>query len=144
MLASGDNSIPDATPRPSFYSYAMFSRAFGDKLISAESSEPSVKVYASRFAGGEVGLVIVNENPQNKTLVFDLAGFNPQGKLMGWVLTGKDLNDPQVSWNGEAGPMGGGGPFPIDAIAPYRGTFKAGKPLQLPVQAKSVTGIILY
>ncbi|HUO58647.1 MAG TPA: hypothetical protein VMV05_10780 [bacterium] len=144
MLASNDNSIPDATPRPSFYSYALYSRAFGDKMIAADSSESSVKVYASRFSSGEVGLVVVNENPQNKTLVFDLSGFKPQGKLMGWVLTGKDLNDPQVSWNGEAGPMGGGGPFPIDTIAPYRGTFKTDKPLQLPIQAKSVTGLILY
>ena len=63
---------------------------------------------------------------------------------MGWVLTGKGLNEKQVSWNGTAGPLGGGGPFPINTIPPYRGTFKADKPLQLAIQADSATGIILY
>ncbi len=144
MLASGDNSTPDATPRPTYYSYALFSRAFGDKMISSESSEPTVKVYASKFSSGEVGLIIVNENDKNQTVTFDLAGFKPQGKLMGWVLTGKTLNEKQVSWNGENGPLGGGGPFPIDPIKPYRGSFKTDKPLQLPIQANSATGIILY
>jgi len=144
MLASGDNSAPDATPRPSYYSYALYSRAFGDKMIAAESSVPTVKVYASRFSSGELGLIIVNENDKNQTVTFDLAGFKPQGKLMGWVLTGKGLNEKQVSWNGTPGPLGGGGPFPIDPIKPYRGTFKTDKPLQLAIQADSATGIILY
>jgi hypothetical protein len=75
---------------------------------------------------------------------FDIKGFEPKGKLMGWVLTGKGLNDTQVSWNGVPGPVGGGGPYPLDSIKPYRGTFKSGKALQLPVAAHSATGIILY
>jgi hypothetical protein len=144
MLASDDPSTPDATPRPSYYAYALYSRAFGDKMVASESSDPSVKVYASRFSGGEVGLVVVNENDRNQTVTFDLTGFTAKGKLMGWVLTGKGLNEKQVSWNGEAGPIGGGGPFPIDPIKPYRATYKTEKPLVLPIQAHSVTGIILY
>src|SRR5581483_9438261 len=131
-------------PRPTYYSYALYNRAFGDKMIAADSSDPTVKVYASRFSGGELGLIIINENDRNQTLTFDLTGFTPQGKLMGWVLTGKGLNDTQVSWNGEPGPLGGGGPFPINGIPPYRATFKTDKPLQLPIQARSVVGIVLY
>jgi hypothetical protein len=144
MLASDDPSVPDGTPRPSYYAFALYSRAFGDKMIAADSSDPNVKVYASLFSGGEMGVVIVNENDTNLKVTFNLAGFTPKGKLMGWVLTGKGLNEKQVSWNGEEGPLGGGGPFPIDSIPPYRATFKTDKPLQLPVQAHSVTGVILY
>jgi hypothetical protein len=144
MLASDDPSEADGTPHPSYYAYSLYSRAFGDKMVAADSSEPTVKVYASRFSGGEVGLVIVNENNKNQTLTFNFTGFVPQGKLMGWVLNGKDLNDKQVSWNGEPGPLGGGGPFPIDTIKPYRAAFKTDKPLQLPIQGRSVTGMILY
>lgn len=144
MLAVGDSSVPDATPRPSYYAFALYNRAFGDKMVAAESSDPKVKIYASRFAGGELGLVIVNENDSNQNLNFDFTGFTPQGKLMGWVLTGKGLNEKQVSWDGEMGPLGGGGPFPINTIPPYRATFKTDKPLQLPIQAHSVTGVILY
>lgn len=113
-------------------------------MIACDSSDPAVKVYASRFSGGELGLIIINEGVQNRTLAFDFTGFTPLGKLMGWVLTGKDLNGAQVSWDGEEGPSGGGGPFPINTIAPYRAAFKTDKPLQLPLQAQSVTGLILY
>jgi hypothetical protein len=144
LLAADDPSEADGTPHPSYYTYALYSRAFGDRMIASDSSDPSVRVYASRFAGGEVGLVIVNENEKNKTLVFNFNGFTPQGKLMGWVLSGADMNETQVSWNGEPGPLGGGGPFPINAIPPYRGAFKTDKPLQLPLQARSVTGIVFY
>ncbi len=144
MIASGDNSTTDGTPRPSYYSYALYSRAFGDHFIPSESSDPTVKVYASKFAGGEIGLVLVNENERNQTVSFDLTGFTPKGKLMGWILSGKDLNEKQVSWNGEMGPLGGGGPFPIDPIPPYRATYKTDKPLQLPIPARSAVGVILY
>ena len=144
MLASGDNSVPDGTPRPSYYAYALYSRAFGDKMIAADSSDPAVKVYASRFSGGELGLIVVNEDDKNKDLVFDFKGFIAQGKLMGWVLSGPDLNEKQVSWNGEEGPIGGGGPFPLDTIAPYRAMFPTNKPLQLSLKANSVAGIVLY
>src|SRR5262249_11401668 len=100
MLASGDNSTADGTPRPSYYSFALYSRAFGYHMIQAASSDPTVKVYASRFAGGELGFILVNENERNQSISFDLKGFAPKGKLMGWILSGKDLNDKQVSWNG--------------------------------------------
>ncbi len=144
LLASGDPSTTDGTPRPSYYSYALFSRAFGDRLMPADSSDSTLRVYASRFSSGELGLVFVNESDKNKTAVFSLKSFIPKGKLMGWVLTGKSLDETQVSWNGVEGPLGGGGPFPIDYIPPYRVSFKTDKPLQLAIQARSVTGVILY
>lgn len=86
----------------------------------------------------------MNEDDKPKTAQFDLAGFKSRGKMMGWVLTGKDLNETQVSWDGEDGPQGGGGPFPINSIQPYRGTFQAEKPLALPIPAHSACGIVLY
>jgi hypothetical protein len=144
MLSMDDPSIPDGTPRPTYYSFALYTRTFGDKMVASECVDSSVKVYASRFSGGEIGLVVVNENSQNKTLSFDLTGFTPKGKLTGWILSGKGLNDKQVSWNGKEGPAGGGGPFPINSIMPYRDVFKADQPLQLTVPANSASGIVLY
>jgi hypothetical protein len=144
MLSMDDPSIPDGTPRPTYYSFALYTRTFGDKMVVSESSDGSVKVYASRFSGGEIGLVVVNENETNKTLTLDVSGYTPKGKYMGWVLSGKGLNDKQVAWNGQEGPSGGGGPFPIDTIAPYRDSFKTGAPLQLTVPAFSASGIVLY
>src|SRR5581483_6371484 len=74
MLSSNDPDIPDATPRPSYYAYAAFARAFGQEIVAAESSDPSVKIYASRFSGGELGMVVVNEKGQNAALDLSLTG----------------------------------------------------------------------
>jgi hypothetical protein len=143
MLASDDPSAEEGIPRATYYTYAIYNRAFGDQLIAAESSDAAVKVYASRFDGGELGLVVVNEADDPRTLIMDLGTFKPQGKLMGWVLTGASLNDSQVSWNGEMGEAGGG-PFPVDSIQPYAAKFNPNKGLAVPVAAHSVSGLILY
>src|SRR5258708_12279629 len=87
MLAAEGPSPPAATPRPTYYSYALYSRAFGDKMVAAESSDPTVKVYASRFAGGGVGLVIVNENDRNQTVNFCLTGFPPKVHPLSFIPT---------------------------------------------------------
>ncbi len=63
---------------------------------------------------------------------------------MGWILTGKDLNANQVTWNGVDGPQGGGGPFPIDTIPAYKLKFNPKKSLQLNIPAASATGVVLY
>lgn len=144
LLASGDPNVPDNTPRPSYYSFALCTRAFGDHLVDAQSSDPLVKVYASRFSGGEVGLIVVNEDTKARSLKVGLKGIKAQGKLMGWVLTGKDLNAYQVSWNGVDGPTGGGGPFPLDTIPAYTAKFKAKKALSLNVPAASAVGVVIY
>ncbi len=144
MLALRDNNTKDDTPRPSYYAYALYNKAFGDKMVASSSSDPVFKVYASRFSTGEMGLILVNESADNRWAVFNIKGFQPKGKLMGWVLTAKGLNDTQVSWNGVPGTVGGGGPFPLDSIKPYRGEFKTDRVLQLPLAAHSATGIILY
>lgn len=144
LLSNRDPRVPDATPRPAYYTYALYSRAFGDHMISAGSSDPKLKVYASRFADGELGIILVNENPMNATINFHITNFSPKGNWMGWVLTGRDLNDFRVGWNGVYGPEGGGGPFPIDVIPPYSGKFDPGKPFGMNLPRYSLTGIVLY
>jgi hypothetical protein len=144
LLATSDPAVPDATPRPSYYTYALFSRAFGDTMVTASSSlAPTVKVLASRFAGGEIGLVAINRGDAPVSLHIRFPGFTPQGPFNAWVLTGASLEALQVSWNGEAGPAGGGGPFPIDTIPPYVGQIDPGdSTLSLP--PRSLSGVVVY
>lgn len=144
VLSSGDPDVPEATPRPSYYAFPLYDRAFGHVMVRAESPDPTLHVYASRFSGGEVGLVVVNEREQPRTAVVEVSGFSPSGRLNGWVLSGKGLNGKHATWNGRKGPSGGGGPFPIDSIPPYRARFDPAKPLALPVPPHSACGIVLY
>ncbi|HMJ50564.1 MAG TPA: hypothetical protein VK540_00755 [Polyangiaceae bacterium] len=144
MLASGDSAVPESTPRPSFFAYALYERAFGHRMIDASSSEPRLKVYASRFAGGQVGLVVVNEQSEPVTVNVDLSGLGLNGTAVAWVLDADDLNAKQVRWNGVAGPEGGGGPFPIDGLPPYVANFEGSAGAKLNLPANCATGIVLY
>jgi hypothetical protein len=144
MLASFDPAVPDATPRPTYFAYALYERAFAHRMIEASSTDPRVKVYASRFAGGEPGLIVVNEISEPITLRVDLGAAGAKGTALGWVLDGADLNAKQVRWNGVTGPEGGGGPFPIDAIAPYGASFDATTPAVLNLPAHCAAGIVFH
>lgn len=140
LLASGDPKVPNDTPRPAYYAYAVFARAFGDQMFEATSTDPQVKVYASRFkANANLGLVLVNEREEPARVT--ITGAERHRKLTGWVLTGASLNSTKVVFNGVEGPEGGGGPFPIESLTPYRQDFAGSVELTLP--AASLSGVIL-
>jgi hypothetical protein len=145
MLASSDPAVLDGTPRPTYYAYALYARAFGDTMVDAASSDPSVKVYASQFTGGEAGLVVVNQSSRAVSVDIDLGGARKtRGSAVGWILDGADLNTRQVRWNGVVGPTGGGGPFPLEGIEPYAKSYDPARPVALDLPANSATGIVLY
>jgi hypothetical protein len=144
LLAVDDPSVPDGTPRPAYYAYVLYRMAFGDKLVESMSSDSQVKVYASRFKGGEAGVVVVNESDVPKRVELTMAGGTFKGQWQGWLLTGKDVHAKQVVWNGVAGPENGGGPFPVDPIPAYRGSFKPEGPLVVTVPPASASGIVVY
>jgi hypothetical protein len=143
-LAHGDSTVPDGTPRPTYYAYALYDRAFGDQMLAATSSDASVKIYASRFAGGEPGLVVVNQAARPVTVRVDFGPREAKGTAIAWVLDGADLNAKQVRWNGSAGPPGGGGPFPIESLAPYVHPYDPTRPATLELPATSASGIVFY
>ena len=147
MIAFKDPVVPDDTPRPSYYGFAVFTRAAGDHTVEAQSSDPRVKVYASRWGtAGPLALVIANEYEEPVKLTLDIAGFEAR-RWNGWVLTGANLNATSVTFNGVAGPAGGGGPFPIDDIPPYAGEAGAGgagSAALIAVPGASLTGIVLF
>jgi hypothetical protein len=140
LLASGDPAVPDDTPRPAYYAYAVFARAFGEQMVEATSNDHQVKVYASRFKNdSKLGLVFVNEREEPARVT--IAGAEGKTKLTGWVLTGASLNSTKVTFNGAKGPDGGGGPFPVDSLAPYQQALAGTVELTLP--KASLAGLVL-
>ena len=43
MLALRDNNTKDDTPRPSYYAYALYDKAFGDKMVEAVQFGPGLQ-----------------------------------------------------------------------------------------------------
>lgn len=144
MLSEGEPGLADGTPRPSYYAYALLSRALGDTMLASHSSDAQLKIYASRFEGGEMGLVLVNEKPGPVRLRLSMDGFQGKGRANVWSVSGENLNSKKVAFNGQSGPGPAGGPFPIDSIAPYSLDYKAGKPLEISLPGASLVGMVLY
>lgn len=142
LLASKDPAVPDNTPRPAYYAYAIFARAFGNRMIPATSSHPSVNAYASIFEGKtDLGIVLVNEKEEAAKIT--LSGVAGKKALTGWVLTGPSINSRQATFNGAPGPSGGGGPFPIDQLPAYTKVLDGQDSFEITLPAASVSGLVL-
>jgi hypothetical protein len=99
MFYQGNNNSLLWQPRPEFY-YAYYQQIFtGDHVISTTSSNANILAYASRYASGETGLVIVNKgtssqivkiNPENigvgkKYYIYSLTGGSDHGDFSLYV-----------------------------------------------------------
>jgi hypothetical protein len=58
---------PAETPFPAYYGLQMLSRFIqpGDTLVAASSSQSLVRVFAARASGGQLRVMIVNDDPAN-------------------------------------------------------------------------------
>lgn len=94
--------------RPEFY-YAYFAQKFtGDHAIAATSNNSSVLAYASRFAGGETGIMVVNRGKTAQVVKINSTKIGVGDKYYLYSLTGGTDNGDfslKVSVNG-VGPTG--------------------------------------
>ena len=67
LFALNDPEQANYTPRPTYLPYYFFEKCMGDLLIEAHSNDNDLKVYASTFTSGDVGLLIINLGQQNKS-----------------------------------------------------------------------------
>ena len=88
MFYLGDNSSLKWQPRPAFY-YAYYQRKFtGDHAISAASTSANILAYASKFASGETGVVIVNKGKTAQVVKIDPLMIGVGNQYYNYSLTG--------------------------------------------------------
>ncbi|MGE5426330.1 MAG: T9SS type A sorting domain-containing protein [Methylococcaceae bacterium] len=88
MFYQGDNTSLLWQPRPDFY-YAYYQQKFtGDHVISATSSNTSILAYASRFASGETGVVIVNRGKTAQVVKINPKDIGVGNQYYNYTLTG--------------------------------------------------------
>lgn len=130
FLAKADPQQADFTPRPSYMPYQYIHHSFGDKMIEASSTNEKIKVYASTFSSGEVGLIIINTDGNAQVVDIDLSTFNTEEADMYWhEMHANSINagDHQFYINGQTGTTTGGGPDNYASIAPFKAHLKDGK-----------------
>jgi alpha-L-arabinofuranosidase len=73
LLASGDcaGCAPDDTPYPPYFGVQLATQVagHGGRLLQASSTDPLVRVHASRRADGSVAVMLINTDPTNATTV---------------------------------------------------------------------------
>lgn len=88
MFYLGDNNSLRWQPRPDFY-YAYYQQKFtGDHAIAANSSNSNILAYASIFASGETGVVIVNKGKTAQVVKIDPKNIGVGNQYYGYSLTG--------------------------------------------------------
>lgn len=92
MFYQGDNSGLLWQARPDFY-YAYYTQKFtGDHVIPATSSNSDILAYASRFASGETGVVIVNKGKAAQVVKIDPKNIGVGNQYYNYSLTGGSDN----------------------------------------------------
>ncbi len=69
--------------RPSAYTYMLYTH-FGEELLSANSSDPNVTIYAARRADGALTLMVINLGETEVEKTVQIAGFAPAGDAEVW------------------------------------------------------------
>ncbi len=142
MLATGDPRVPEATPRPSYYAFALWKLGGGERLVKTNVSGQGLRAFASRFSGGQAGWILINENEKALDLQVSWPGYKGKEKARAWVARGWGLMDLRVRFNEVEGPAGGGGPFPIEGIPAFTLDSLDGQvKIQLP--GSSVTALVM-
>lgn len=105
MFYDGIDKSLQYQPRPEFY-YAYYQQKFtGDHVIPATSSNSSILAYASRFASGETGVVIINKGKTAQVVKIDPKNIGVGNQYYSYTLTGGTDNGDfslYVSVNGVA------------------------------------------
>jgi hypothetical protein len=108
MLYQGSNTSLLWQPRPDFY-YLYYTQKFtGDYAITATSTNANILAYASRFASGETGVVIVNRSETAQVVKINPTDLGVGNQYYTYSLTGGTDNGDfslYVSVNG-VGPTG--------------------------------------
>jgi hypothetical protein len=145
------SGIPQWNPRPDFYYISYLQRFTGDHTVSTTvTASPVYKdilAYATRFARGEIGVVVVNKGSSDKVVKLATGNIGVGGKYYVYTLSG---NNDDVYGRSQAvvvngvGPTSvpwGPGPQILDAIKAW--AYPVGSEIRVTSPAQSVQYVLI-
>jgi hypothetical protein len=132
ILARNDPDQADYTPRHAYIAYQYYHKCFGDKMVQATSSNSDIKVYASTFSSGEIGIVVVNPTANDTTVQLNLDAITNNSeydKVYWYDFYGTDMDKGNKKFyiNGQTGTTAGGGPANYATLPPYYSNYSTDK-----------------
>ncbi|UBM61460.1 T9SS type A sorting domain-containing protein [Candidatus Sulfidibacterium hydrothermale] len=146
VIAVADPDQPDYSPRQAYMDFRYYRSYFGDYLINATSDNDSVKIYASRFSDGKIGLCLINESSKQQNIKLNIQGITQTAEQDSawWYAVYADnihITNKKFYINGQTGTTPGGGPEDFAKVKPY---FTVWQPDRLfPAHAYSVNFVVL-
>ena len=67
-----ENELDWLTPHPSYFHYYFYNQCFGDTYYETNSTKNSIRIHASSFSSGEIGLVLVNTSNKEEIIEIEL------------------------------------------------------------------------
>ena len=151
MVSKGNTHTPDGTLYSGYSAFALFDRVFGTTAVKATSGLASLRVFASTFDDGTLGIVLVNESPAVVSVTVeihpDTAGAAVQTVANVYAIEGDGLAAATSKWNGVSGTIAGG-PWDsakgLAAFPPFHATLEVtGGAVEIAVPPTSVVGVVL-
>ena len=104
MLAKNDPTVTDYTPHPSFYTYFLFGKMWGDVMVNVSPTvADSVYAAASTFSDGGLSVILVNQSSAAQTVQLNLGSFPTDGFAYGYTLQANSPTSDTLSLHGQAG-----------------------------------------
>ena len=137
LYSAGDEpSIPQWSPRPSFFYMYFFQKLLGDRLVSATvQGTAGLYAYASTFSSGEVGTVLVNTSATPQAVNIKIQNFRQGSNYYWYSLQGGTDNGSfsrMVFVNGDGPNAVAGGPTDYTTLQAYGASTSAGINVTVP------------
>ena len=119
MTARNSPVLADHSPRPVFYIYHFLQQFMGDRMVWSYSSDLSVKSYASTFASGARGVVLVNNSSNFKAVDLDFGIDTMRYNYYWYEVYANNETDKKIFVNGQTSNFVEGGPENYSSIPSY-------------------------
>lgn len=121
MFSQADEpvSVPKWNPRPAYFYMYYFQKFFGDHVIASSlAGNANILSYASRFASGQLGIVVVNKGTSSQVISVHPANYGYGSQYYLYSLTGGTDNGEfsQSVYVNDVGPTNANG-GPIGALS---------------------------
>ena len=144
IIAKNDPYQANYTARPSYTPYYYYGKCFGDLMIASQiTGVDSVRGYASTFASGEMGVVLINYASASREMDFKFSDTTTIDSLFWYSVYSDSLKDGYTKFfvNGLTSSTQGGGPVKLDTVFAYGASYDKQKVVQL--LPYSVTYLVL-
>lgn len=104
LVSSRDPFLDEGSVNPEFYAFYYMDKYFGDMVVGSSSNDDEIITYATTFATGELGLIVVNKGATDKVVDLNLNGYSSGTRMYWHTVDGDDSDFDRTVYVNGVGP----------------------------------------